>query len=120
MDENVQQKNHGLIGKIFAKESTRTVHGVVTRSKVNLSTEIIMLSKEVRNLRALGFRVPLPIIDKSHQTNVLYPFAVPLIESVRIYDNVIVKLAERTSSPLLVASLKRDIQSHINAGANYV
>jgi dynein heavy chain 1 len=71
-------------------------------------------------LGALGFRVPLPIINKSHQANVLYPFAVSLIESVRTYDNAIAKLADRPSSQLLVASLKRDIQSHINEGANYV
>jgi dynein heavy chain 1 len=49
--KNVQQKNHGLTGKIFATESTRTLHGVVTRLKVNFSPEIIMLSKEVRNIR---------------------------------------------------------------------
>lgn len=43
-------------------------------------------------LGALGFRVPLPIINKSHQANVLYPFAVSLIESVRTYDNAIAKV----------------------------
>ena len=54
--KNVQQKNHGLTGKIFATESTRTLHGLVTRLKVNFSPEIIMLSKEVRNIRMLNKR----------------------------------------------------------------
>lgn len=49
-------------------------------------------------LGALGFRVPLPIINKSHQANVLYPFAVSLIESVRTYDNAIAKVRKKEIS----------------------
>ena len=39
------------------------------RLRINFQQEIITLSKEVRNLKWLGFRVPLTIINKAHQAN---------------------------------------------------
>ena len=41
---------------------------------------------QVRNLKWLGFRVPLAIVNKAHQANQMYPFAISLIESVRSYE----------------------------------
>lgn len=67
----------------------------LTGFQVNFLREIITLYKEVRNLKALGFRVPLAIVNKAHQANQLYPFAVSLIESVRTYERTL----EKVSSP---------------------
>ena len=62
------------------------------RLKVNFLPEIITLSKEVRNMRAIGFRVPLAIVNKAHTSNQIYPFAISLIESVRTYDRTLEKV----------------------------
>lgn len=40
----------------------------------------------MRYLKHLGFRVPLGIVNKAHQANQLYPFAMSLRESVRTYE----------------------------------
>lgn len=40
----------------------------------------------MRHLKNLGFRVPLAIVNKAHQANQLYPFAISLRESVRTYE----------------------------------
>ena len=50
---------------------------------------------QVRNLKNLGFRVPLAIVNKAHQANQLYPFAISLIESVRTYERSLEKLDNR-------------------------
>ena len=50
------------------------------------------LSFQVRNLKWLGFRVPLAIVNKAHQANQLYPFAISLIESVRTYERTCEKV----------------------------
>ena len=53
----------------------------------------------MRNLKWLGFRVPLPLVNKAHQANQLYPYAIGLLENVRAYElsNTKVKTtAERT------------------------
>ena len=47
---------------------------------------------QVRNLKWLGFRVPLAIVNKAHQANQLYPFAISLIESVRTYERTCEKV----------------------------
>lgn len=47
---------------------------------------------QVRNLRWLGFRVPLAIVNKAHQANQLYPFAISLIESVKTYQRTLEKV----------------------------
>lgn len=60
--------------------------------QVNFHPEIITLSKEVRNLKHLGFRIPLTIMNKAHLANSLYPFAISLIESVRTYERTLEKV----------------------------
>ena len=48
-------------------QRSKTGKGSQLRLKVNFLPEIIQLSKEVRNLKSLGFRVPLAIVNKAHQ-----------------------------------------------------
>lgn len=36
--------------------------------------------------------IPLAIVNKAHQANQTYPFAVSLIESVRAYDRTLEKV----------------------------
>ena len=100
----VQQKNLGVSGRIFAIESIRarvTGKGNILRLKVNFLPEIITLSKEVRNLKWLGFRVPLTIVNKAYQASQLYPFAISLIESVRTYE----RTCEKVSLPLTCSKI---------------
>ncbi|KAK5647577.1 hypothetical protein RI129_002469 [Pyrocoelia pectoralis] len=91
---NVQQRNLGVSGRIFTIEAvrSRSGRGNVLKLRVNFLPEIITLAKEVRNLKCLGFRVPLAIVNKAHQANQLYPFAISLIESVRTYEMTLEKV----------------------------
>lgn len=75
-----------VTGFIFSIETVRSSKGSVYRLKVNFTPEVIMLTKEVRNLKWLGYRVPLPLVNKAHQANQLYPYAIGLLESVRAYE----------------------------------
>ncbi|XP_025833409.1 dynein heavy chain, cytoplasmic-like [Agrilus planipennis] len=92
---NVQQRNLGVSGRIFTIEAvrSRTGRGNNLKLRVNFLPEIITLAKEVRNLKCLGFRVPLAIVNKAHQANQLYPFAISLIESVRTYEMTLEKVS---------------------------
>jgi hypothetical protein len=62
----------------------------------------------------MGFRIPLPVVNKAHQANQLYPFAISLLESVRTYDSINEKIADKRDMVLLVAGHKRDIQNQIS------
>ncbi|XP_077296363.1 dynein heavy chain, cytoplasmic isoform X2 [Arctopsyche grandis] len=119
----VQQRNLGVSGRIFAIESVRARSGRggnVLKLKVNFLPEIITLYKEVRNLKNLGFRVPLAIVNKAHQANQLYPFAISLIESVRTYERTLEKIDDKASIVPLVAGLRRDVLSLISEGMGLV
>lgn len=116
--KRVQQRNMGVSGRIFTIESVRAKggRGNCLRLKVNFLPEIITLSKEVRNLRHLGFRVPLAIVNKAHQANNVYPFAISLIESVRTYERTLEKIDDKPGIAPLVAGMKRDVQGMIAEG----
>ncbi|XP_049810823.1 dynein heavy chain, cytoplasmic isoform X2 [Schistocerca nitens] len=131
----VQLRNLGVGGRIFAIDSqrSRTGRGNVLKLRVNFLPEIITLSKEVRNLKNLGFRVPLAIVNKAHQANQIYPLAISLIESVRTYERTLEKLLNRSSpnSPSfkiedkasiipLVAGMRKEVQSLIAEGIGLV
>lgn len=88
--------------------------------KVNFLPEIIQLAKEVRNLKNLGFRVPLAVVNKAHQANQLYPFAISLIESVRTYERSLEKMEKRPNIALLVAGLRKEVQGAIAEGIGLV
>ncbi|KAK3912297.1 Dynein heavy chain, cytoplasmic [Frankliniella fusca] len=118
----VQARNLGVTGRIFAIESTRSKsgRGNVLRLKVNFLPEIITLSKEVRNLKNLGFRVPLAIVNKSHLANGLYPFAISLIESCRTYERTLEKVEDKASIVPLVAGMRKEVQNLISEGIGLV
>lgn len=119
---NVQQRQLNVSGRIFSIESVRkkTGTGNVLKLRVNFMPEIITLAKEVRNLRSLGFRVPLAIVNKAHQANQLYPFAISLIETVKSYERAIEKIEGKSSAQLLVAGMKKEVQSLLCEGVGLV
>lgn len=117
----VQHRNLGVSGRIFAIDNQRTRLGRGNlKLRVNFLPEIIQLSKEVRNLKNLGFRVPLAIVNKAHQANQLYPFAISLIESVRTYERSLEKLDQRPKITLLVAGLHKEVQNVVAEGIGLV
>jgi dynein heavy chain 1 len=88
--------------------------------KTNFVSKIWYIYFQVRNLKWLGFRVPLAIVNKAHQANQLYPFAISLIESCRTYERTCEKVEERMSISLLVAGLRKDVQALIAEGIGLV
>lgn len=120
--KNVQARQLNVSGRIFSIESTRTKTGKGHHLKlrVNFTPEVITLAKEVRNLRSLGFRVPLAIVNKAHQANQLYPYAISLIETIKLYERACDKIENRPSAQLLVAGMKRDVQNILGEGVGLV
>ncbi|KAK3093975.1 hypothetical protein FSP39_022394 [Pinctada imbricata] len=117
--KKVQGRQLVVTGKIFSIQSFKSKQmgkGNVLKLCVNFQPEVITLSKEVRNLRWLSFRVPLAIVNKAHQANQLYPFAISLIESVRTYEKTLEKIEERPSIVLLVAGLRKEVQKLVEEG----
>lgn len=120
----VQQRQLNVSGKIFVIENSRSTGGGGLnrgfRLRVNFTPDIIVLAKEVRILRSLGFRVPLGIVNKAHQANQHFPFAVSLIDTVKSYERACEKVETKASLALLVAGLKHEVQEQISEGGSMV
>ena len=105
-------------GRIFAVETFRVRNVSRLRFKVNFDPEVISLYKEVRDLNAMGHRVPINVKNKSHQALQMYPFAVSLIESIQTYNRTCERVDPHYSLSLLVAVLKRELHKMITEGCN--
>uniref|UniRef100_A0A915HKX7 Dynein heavy chain, cytoplasmic n=1 Tax=Romanomermis culicivorax TaxID=13658 RepID=A0A915HKX7_ROMCU len=118
----VQARSLGVSGRIFAVDTVRRRQDgkPILKLRVNFLPEIITLTKEVRNLKNMGFRVPLPIVNKALQANTLYPFAISLIESVHTYDSINERIQEKSGISLLIAGMKKEIQNLISEGVHLV
>ncbi|XP_065362456.1 dynein heavy chain, cytoplasmic-like [Calliphora vicina] len=118
----VQKRDFGCTGRIFTIDSARSRSGKgnILKLRVNFSPEIITLSKEVRYIKNLGFRVPLTIVNKAHQANQIYPYAISLIESVRTYERTLEKIEDRASIVPLVAGLRKDVLNLVSEGIGLV
>jgi dynein heavy chain 1 len=115
----VTKRQLGANGRIFDIElrrgSSQGSSGQLVLS-VNFHPQIITISKEVRNLKWLGFRVPLVIVNKALQASHLYPYAISLKASVRTYQQTYDKLQRTPNVTSLVASFHKAIQTSIAEG----
>jgi dynein heavy chain 1 len=109
----VAQKNIQNTGRIFTVDTQRASKGTIYSLKVNFSTDIIMLTKEARNMKWLMSRVPLSIVNKAHTARQMYPYAISLMENVTTYKRICDRVNEKRTCQLLVAGMKKDIQNLI-------
>ncbi|XP_065684969.1 cytoplasmic dynein 1 heavy chain 1 isoform X1 [Hydra vulgaris] len=117
--QQVQQRALLVVGRLFAIDSHKTRSGpikTILRIRVNFLKEVITLAKEVRNLKWLGFRVPLAIVRQANDANQYYPSAISLIESIRTYEITNNKVLEKPTIIPLVAGVRRDIQTLVAEG----
>ncbi|BHF62050.1 Cytoplasmic dynein 1 heavy chain 1 [Sparganum proliferum] len=123
----VQQKPINISGRIFSIEPVRAKvtnkegeTQTVTLMKLNVTfmLDVITLAKEVRSMKVMGFRVPLSIVNKAHQTSQLYPSATSLNQSLQIYEATCAKIDENNKQniALLCAGLRREVQGVISEG----
>ncbi|VDK17416.1 unnamed protein product [Anisakis simplex] len=112
----VQSKNISLTGRVFSIEKRQKDGRIALKLKVNFSPDVVTLFKEVRNLKHMGFRIPLKIVNTAHQANLLYPFAISLLESLRTYDSINERIQGKEGINLLIASCKKDIQNQLAEG----
>ncbi|KAK6731031.1 hypothetical protein RB195_007476 [Necator americanus] len=114
--EQILAKGTSTPGRVFVIDRRSKDGKPFLHLKVNFSPESIVLHKEVRNLKNMGFRIPLKVVNAAHQANQIYPYAISLLESIRTYESINERLSAKTGIDTLIASYKKDIQSQIGEG----
>lgn len=85
---------------------------------VQFDPQVIALFKEVRALIWLGFPVPLTISHRAKDAKRVYPHAVSLMESVRIYTQTLDLVDHNPDIAILLASYRAHAQQMIGRGMN--
>jgi len=83
---------------------------------VQFDPQVIALFKEVRGLVWLGFPVPLTITHRAKDAKRVYPHAVSLMESVRMYTQTLDLIDENPKIASLLASYRSHAQQMIARG----
>eukprot|EP00049_Salpingoeca_infusionum_P026814 m.28080 g.28080 ORF g.28080 m.28080 type:complete len:4577 (+) comp9012_c0_seq1:144-13874(+) len=110
----VQSKHLDLNGTIFDIELYR---GEVTRLEifVNFHERLITLSKEVRNLRGLGYSVPKMIVVRAREASRCYPMVISLKSSIKAYTRTVDKVRTQPELVPLVDRRYSSIQDMLAA-----
>ncbi len=83
---------------------------------VQFDPQIIALFKEVRGLIWLGFPVPLTVSHRAKDAKRVYPHAVSLMESVRMYTQTTDLIDNNPDIALLLADYRSHVQQMISRG----
>lgn len=83
---------------------------------VQFDVQVIQLFKEVRSLIWLGFPVPLTITHRAKDAKRVYPHAVSLMESVRVYTQTIDQIDRDEDVAMLLSSYRTHAQQMIAKG----
>jgi dynein heavy chain 1 len=99
--QDVARKDIAIRGRLFKIDRIRSL-GNAYELLVNFDPQVITLFKEVRNLWWLGFQVPHAINNVSKDAKRVYPYAVTLMETVRIFTQTVRSIADiKEVAPLL-------------------
>lgn len=85
---------------------------------VQFDPQVIALFKEVRALIWLGYPVPLTISHRAKDAKRVYPHAVSLMESVRIYTQTLDLVEHHPDIAILLASYRTHAQQMIGRGVS--
>jgi len=83
----VQNKCKTPNNKLFIVEKLQRDGKVINHLKVNYAPETIVIAKEVRNLKNMGFRLPFKVMSLAHNASTTYTYAISLLESISVYDS---------------------------------
>lgn len=69
-------------------------------------------------MKGMGFRVPLSIVNRAHQTSLLYPSATSLSTSVQTHEATCGKIDEnkKQNIDMLCVGMRREVQNLIAEG----
>ena len=113
--QDVTRRNIQITGRLFNINRNRA-SGNALELAVNFDPQVITLFKEVRNLLWLRFTVPHAINNVSKEARRVYPYAVSLIESVRILAFTNQTILSMPDSTLLLNGYRDNVQKLVAKG----
>ncbi|PVV04132.1 hypothetical protein BB560_001375 [Smittium megazygosporum] len=111
----ISRSNLSVTGRVFYITRQRASSQNLQLS-VQFDAQLITLFKEVRGLLWLGFQVPHTLVNVARDGKRVYPFAVSLSESIRVYRQTLETLKKNASIIALATGYRDEIQKLIESG----
>ncbi|PVU91581.1 hypothetical protein BB561_004323 [Smittium simulii] len=111
----ISRSNLSVTGRVFIISRQRATNQNLQLA-VQFDAQLITLFKEVRQMLWLGFQIPHTLVNVARDGRRVYPFAVSLGESIRVYNQTLFILKNNPSILILAAGYRNDIQKLIEKG----
>ena len=113
--KQVTKRNITITGRLFVITRSRATTNNLEIS-VNFDPQISALFKEVRNLLWLNYQIPHSITTVSKEAKRVYPYAMSLMESVRILVNTTRTIAGMTDAAALLTNYQNEVYALVKKG----
>ena len=113
--QDVTRRKISISGRLFTIHRNRST-GNSLELGVNFDAHVITLFKEVRNLLWLGFSIPHAINNLSKEARRVYPYAVSLFESVRLFAQTVKAISSLANISLLLNGYRDEVQRLVSKG----
>ncbi|KAJ2451292.1 dynein heavy chain [Coemansia sp. RSA 2336] len=111
----ISRRDLTVSGRVFLVTRQRAT-GMAFQLSISFDAQLITLFKEVRELLWLGFQVPHTLVNVARDGRRVYPFAVSLMETAKIYRQASHRLHQHPEVLPLAAGYRRDVMLCITRG----
>ncbi|KAI9501195.1 dynein heavy chain [Coemansia spiralis] len=111
----ISRRDLTVSGRVFLVTRHRAT-GNTFQLNISFDAQLITLFKEVRELLWLGFQVPHTLVNMARDGKRVYPFAVSLMETTKIYRQTSHRLNQHPDVISLAAGYRRDVMLCIRKG----
>ncbi|KAJ2382228.1 dynein heavy chain, partial [Coemansia sp. RSA 2611] len=111
----ISRRDLTVSGRVFVVTRQRAT-GMAFQLNVSFDAQLITLFKEVRELLWLGFQVPHTLVNVARDGRRVYPFAVSLMETAKIFRQASHRLQQHPDVLSLAAGYRRDVMLCITRG----
>ncbi|KAJ2138918.1 dynein heavy chain, partial [Coemansia sp. RSA 788] len=111
----ISRRDLTVSGRVFLVTRLRAT-GLAFQLNVSFDAQLITLFKEVRELLWLGFQVPHTLVNVARDGRRVYPFAVSLMETAKIYRQTSHRLQLHPDVLSLAAGYRRDVMLCVSRG----
>ncbi|KAK7206778.1 dynein heavy chain, N-terminal region 1-domain-containing protein [Myxozyma melibiosi] len=113
---DVTERHIAVKGRLFSITRSRSTGTTRLEITTNFDPQIIALFKEVRNLTYLKFQIPHAINSVSKDAKRVYPHAMSMTNSLRIFSDVTLIIEELGAASALMNEYQNAVQSLILTG----
>ena len=113
--QDVVRRNISISGRLFNIEKVRA-SGNAFELTINFDGQVITLFKEVRNLRWMGFQIGHMISQVSKDAKRVYPYAVTLMETSRIFAQTSREIEDMQDVSILLNNYRNEALSLVSKG----